>query len=414
MARRFVSIVLILFVLAAAGYAILHIPHSQTQSPALSADGPTDGEAPAASSTGSTITDNGTTNPPPTTAPPSIVRAPDNSQFGVSLGTTLLGLNASQRNAELNDLASLGVGWIRIDFDWSGIQSKNSSSFSWNTYDAVVSDLIAHNFNILGIIGYTPQWARPDTCTRSVRCAPQDPEDFAVFAAKVVSRYHNLGLRSWEIWNEPNSAGFWQPSANAGDYAALLKAAYTAIKAVDPDAVVITGGLSPSATTETNIAPVTFLSRLYDNGAGDSFDAVGFHPYSYPAMPSLYESWNAWSQMSQTPTSLRSVMTAHGDGGKRIWMTEYGAPTGGPGLIEDDIHDTVFAGGPEKVTEDVQAAMIAKAVSLRNSYSWAGPLFIYSYKDLGTSQTTWENFFGMVRYDGSHKPAYEAFYNSIH
>ena len=33
--------------------------------------------------------------------------------------------------------------------------------------------------------------------------------------------------------------------------------------------------------------------------------------------------------MFGTPESLRSVMTANGDAEKKIWMTEYGAPTDG-------------------------------------------------------------------------------------
>ena len=36
------------------------------------------------------------------------------------------------------------------------------------------------------------------------------------------------------------------------------------------------------------------------------------------------------------------------------------------------------------------------------------PLFIYSYKDLGTSADTNENFFGIIRNDGTPKPAYAA------
>jgi hypothetical protein len=69
--------------------------------------------------------------------------------------------------------------------------------------------------------------------------------------------------------------------------------------------------------------------------------------------------------------------------------------------------------GPHPVTEDKQAQIVEEAVQLRNSYSWAGPLFWYDYKDLGTNRATRENFFGLVRYDGSHKPAYDSFVRGV-
>src|SRR5947207_2526952 len=66
---------------------------------------------------------------------------------------------------------------------------------------------------------------------------------------------------------------------------------------------------------------------MYANGAAGSFDAVGWHPYNYPYGLG-YANWSAWSQMSETSPSARSLMTANGDGGKQIWATEFGAPTG--------------------------------------------------------------------------------------
>jgi hypothetical protein len=77
-------------------------------------------------------------------------------------------------------------------------------------------------------------------------------------------------------------------------------------------------------------------------------------------------------------------------------MTEFGAPTGGP----------AFAGHPDHVTEALQAKILSDAFAESGRYPWAGPLFWYSYKDLGTSNATIENFFGLIRFDGSQKTAY--------
>jgi hypothetical protein len=164
--------------------------------------------------------------------------------------------------------------------------------------------------------------------------------------------------------------------------------------------------MAPAVSSNGNLSPTDFLTQLYAAGGKPYFNAVGMHPYTYPAMPTYYAPWNAWSQLASTPISLRSIMTANGDSGKRIWMTEYGAPTGGPGNVEDSTQDTQFSGAPDHVTGPVQAAMFASAITSVKQDTWSGPLFFYTRVDMGTSETTNENFFGLLHYDGSEKPAY--------
>ncbi len=196
-------------------------------------------------------------------------------------------------------------------------------------------------------------------------------------------------------WNEPNSSQFWAPRADANRYTEMLIAAAAAIRGVDSRAVIVTGGTSPALNGGGDIAPVTFLEQIYAHGGEAAFDAVGHHPYCYPGLPGDAESWSAWHQMDGAGTSLRSVMAANGDGRKQIWATEFGAPTGGP--------------SGSFVAEKVQAEMVSRAYKLFGSYKWAGPLFWYAARDLGTSDSTRENFFGLLRNDFTPKPAFTAF-----
>ena len=103
--------------------------------------------------------------------------------------------------------------------------------------------------------------------------------------------------------------------------------------------------------------------------------------------------------MYGTSPSLRSVMTANGDGEKKIWATEFGAPTDGP------------AGS--FVSEGTQAKMISKAYSTWRGYDWAGPLFTYQGRDLGTSTDTSQNHFGLLHSNWSPKPAYDAYRQAV-
>jgi hypothetical protein len=329
-----------------------------------------------------------------------------NYNFGISFGDTLPGLSSQALNKELDDLVSLHIGWIRFDMAWDDVQPNNSSSFNWTSLDRVVAAANARHIKLLPDLGYTPSWATVSGCSTKGICAPANPAQFATFVKAAVARYAPEGISDWEIWNEPNNTGFWQPKPNAEAYAMLLEDSYLAIKSIEPSSTVISAGLAPEITTDGNIAPLDFLAQLYADGAGPYFDAVGFHPYSYPALPSDYQDWNAWSQMASTTPSLRSIMTANGDANKKIWLTEYGAPTNGPGMVATSGTLSNWPGNPDHVTEALQSEMFTDAITSVEQLPWAGPLFFYSYKDLGTSTSTDQNFFGIIRYDGSTKPAY--------
>ena len=112
----------------------------------------------------------------------------------------------------------------------------------------------------------------------SDKSPPADPAAFARFAAQAARRYAPLGVHHWEIWNEPNLAAFWMPRADPAAYARLLVDAAAAIRAADPRAVVILGGLAPGADDGGNRSPLGFLRDVYAAGAKCAFDAVGFIP----------------------------------------------------------------------------------------------------------------------------------------
>jgi polysaccharide biosynthesis protein PslG len=299
----------------------------------------------------------------------------------------------------------MGAQIVRFDVNWVSIQAGGPTSYNWAPFDAVVQGLNARGMKALGVIAYTPAWARPAGTTD--KHPPTNVADYANFCEATARRYAPLGVHNWEIWNEPNITTFFQPKPDVAKYTAMLKACYPRIKAVDPSATVISAGNSPAGrynapcgtTACPNINPINFLEGIYANGGGGYFDAVGHHPYSFPNPPSVIADWNPWYQMFGTNPSLRSVMAAHGDSAKKIWATEWGAPTNGPA-------------GSGFVTEAVQASHLTEAYALFGSYPWAGPLFVHDFQDDGTSTSTREHFFGLIRYDWSPKPSYVAYKNA--
>jgi hypothetical protein len=304
-------------------------------------------------------------------------------------------LTGTALQARLDQYAALGLRWARFQMIWGTVQAGGPASYDWSNYDALISGLLARGIQPLVVIDTSPTWDRVAGCSTGLTCAPADPAAYASFAAAAAARYAPMGVHDWEIWNEPNNEPFWQPTPDPVAYTALLKDAYSAIKGVDPSATVISGGLAPEVTspgpTPAEIAPLEFLEDVYADGGRGSFDAVGWHPYTYPEMPGVADPGSAWYQMYGTPTSVRSLMVANGDGSKKIWATEFGAPTD--------------PSNPQSVSPAVQAQMFAQGLSLWASYSWAGPMIGYQYQDRGTDTSDQENFFGLVTASGSPKPA---------
>jgi hypothetical protein len=317
--------------------------------------------------------------------------------FGISTGGTIQNQDVTTLGRDLDTMAAVGARWVRIDINWAQVQAGGPSSYNWAPIDRVVQGANARGLKVLGIIAYTPGWARPSGT--SSKYGP-DPATYAAFAAEAVEHYSAMGVHAYEVWNEPNIVGFWQPKPSPSAYTQLLRAAYPAIKAADPQATVLTGGTSPAVSDGTNVAPVAFVQGIYANGGRGYFDAVSHHPYTWPAFPGDTQAWNPWYQMTGANPSIRSVMGANGDSAKKVWATEYGAPTNGPS-------------SSSPVSEATQAEMITRAYALWETYDWAGPLFVYQHRDQGTSTSTRENFFGLVRTDYSQKPAYAAYQSAV-
>jgi len=106
-------------------------------------------------------------------------------------------------------------------------------------------------------------------------------------------------------------------------------------------------------------------------------------------------------------------MVSKGDSNKKIWVTEYGAPTGGPGSVRG-LDELTFTYDFDYMSETAQQSMVQQVTTFYGqNKDWMGPFFWYSLKDNGTDRNTPENFFGLLRFDGSKKPAYEVLRKAI-
>jgi hypothetical protein len=241
-------------------------------------------------------------------------------------------LSPTELGRELDDYTVLGARWMRFDVNWHVIQLLGPTSYDWAPFDRVVRAASERELRVLAVIKDTPPWARGGAGEPTT--APTNASDYAAFAAAAVRRYAPMGVRHFELWNEPNIVRFWKPRPDPVHYVELVKAAYAAMKRVDPSITVLAGSLSPAGAyndplcdggsdpgESDDIDPVSFLEHMYANGVAGFFDALAHHPYTN-AGPSSTHPCSAWHQMHRTTPSLRSLMEANGEGSKKIWATE--------------------------------------------------------------------------------------------
>jgi hypothetical protein len=327
--------------------------------------------------------------------------------YGIAAGGSLPDMSASDLDNYMSNLQTLGAGWVRFDFDWSRIQPDSASSYDWSAYDTIVRAANRHGLHVIGIIDFTPAWARPGDCQNAKQCAPADPATYGNFASAVAARYKSQGVRVWEIWNEPNTQTFWLPTPNTDQYSKLLRSASVAIHDQESNAIVLSASPAPASTNSTSISPVDFVKALYADGDKTYFDAVGDHPYTFPLTPDANAD-QAWAQMN----TIRSIMVKNGDSAKKVWITEFGAPTNGPGPAAG-LNGAGLDQSPWHVTPALQAQMFSEAFNLYKSYNWVGPMLLYSYQDAGSDPSVAEDYFGLVDINGNQKPAYDVVHQAF-
>jgi len=291
----------------------------------------------------------------------------------------LLGASAREQATQFAAMKSVGITSVRVDANWRLVQPAGPSLFNWSALDQEVKAIRATGMSVDLIIDGSPSWAAVPAARNDMFAQPESAAQYAAWAATVASRYREMGVNYFEIWNEPNISLFWLPRPDPAAYTADLVAAYAAIKKADPAAIVISGGLAPASDNGINYNAVTFVADMYEDGARGSFDYLGVHPYSWPLLPASDDPDSAWSQMYRTTPSIRSIMVANGDGAKKIWITEFGAPS-----------RLGFAAQSEAITQALAAA---------DNMSWIGAIYIYTWRDTNNS-------FGLQTSDGSPKPAY--------
>ncbi|WP_083976662.1 cellulase family glycosylhydrolase [Kitasatospora azatica] len=329
--------------------------------------------------------------------------------IGLAYGDTLTWKNDQELAVGLGDAVDSGAKWIRVDLSWNDIQPDSPKTYEWQRFDRVLNGARARGLEVLATIGYTPKWARKAGCSTDDACPPADPAKFAAFARDAAKRYASQGVHMWEVWNEPNIP-FWAPKPDPAGYTELLTATSKALRQADPQAYVLMGGLA-AVGTDPSIAYVSqgdFLTAVCKLGGNKVVDAISYHPYTYPYLPSAKTSFGtAMEDISSAQGNLVSILAGNGTPDLPIWITETGAPTNGPGTATDG---KTIPPDTTHVTEAYQAAIATDTVQAAAANPHVGAVFWFSDQDTGQAADKQHRsmFYGLRHFDGTPKPALAA------
>ncbi|MFJ8043015.1 cellulase family glycosylhydrolase [Kitasatospora sp. NPDC096147] len=331
---------------------------------------------------------------------------PKGLPIGIAYGDQLTWESDANLALGLDDAVNTGSKWVRVDLSWANIQPENSKRYEWQRFDRVFKAARDRKLEVIATIGYTPPWARKPGCTNDVSCVPANPETFAAFARKAVERYAPQGLHTWEIWNEPNIP-FWYPKPDPAAYTDLLRATTKAMRAADSQAFLVMGGLAAVGTNPDKnfVSHSDYLTEVCKLGANKLVDAIGYHPYTYPHLPSAKTDFGtAFEAISSSKGNLVAVLETYGTPDLPIWLTETGAATNGPGAAADG---TTIPPNATHVTEAYQAAIALDTVPAAAANKHVGAVFWFSGKDEGTEKDRQfrSKFYGLRYHDGSPKAA---------
>jgi O-glycosyl hydrolase len=279
------------------------------------------------------------------------------------------GMNTHYVDARMADkMRELGAGIVRIDFNWSGMESSRPHRYDFTSTDMSVRSARRRGLDVFATIGYSPKWANGG---RSEHAPPLRIQDWEDFVSTVVERYQgrDMDVQYFGIWNEPDLHAFFEGSLD--DYIALVKAGRQAIRRANGQAKV----LGPEVN-DRGVVNGYYAAAM--KAVGDQFDIVTVH-------------WYPADRGSRNLETFLDDYVRPASMAKPVWLTEVG--------------QTVCGRGGEEGQANLYARVLDAFQARR---SWLNGLFFYDLYE-PTSKCSYPP----VRADWSNRPAFQVYKDAI-
>lgn len=290
----------------------------------------------------------------------------------------------------------LGAGWGRVTFRWIEIQPNNPDE--WNIVpisDEALAVELSHGRQVVGLISNTPDWATDWPVGAGVPQGLYLPTDhpnnlWAGFMRSIVGRYAGR-IDHWIIWNEPEipPSPYMTWGGSIDDFVQLQRVAYTVAREANPNAVIHLAGISHYWNEVWFGQLLDALVAHPEAAANDHFfDIATVHIYFRP--DAVYDITSGYLRLMRE----RGL-------NKPIWIAETNAaPSEDPAW---PVENPQF-----HITLQDQAGYIVQAFSMGIA-AGAGRIAVYNMSDDDPGLTANPEPYGLIRADGSRRPAFTAF-----
>jgi polysaccharide biosynthesis protein PslG len=298
-----------------------------------------------------------------------------------------------------SEIARMGagkVGTLRINFVWGAVQPTEGSAFDWSHYDAIIGAAAQQGIRVMPTVYSSPDWVAKRT---NFPPTGRFRGPFEAFVRAAAQRYGSNGtfwssnpsipklpVIDWQLWNEMNSPSFWFHKPSAKQYVSLLKVFNRGIKAGDPSAKIVLGGLFRTPRIRNGVPLDRYLPGIYRAKGKKYFDAAAMHPYSTTPKDAL-----------RAVKETRAIMAQFKDKKAKLWITEIGWATGGD--------PTPLTVSPQRQASYLRQSFNVLAAN-RKRLKIAGVVW-YSWRDLPGG--IWFNHTGLFTQEFDPKPAWNAF-----
>ncbi len=267
---------------------------------------------------------------PQTHARSAVPRIDKQSPFGIA-GNLGNRVRSDEQRAMVALMREAGVEWAREEISWERVQLERGGAYRWDgdhagmyNYDAAISLQREGGIQVLGLLAYNPAWFKSKNPTLD-----EWIEDWGDYVYNVVARYgrDRKQIRHWEVWNEANLRrfGYEHGLYTIDEFVRILKVARAAIKAADPEATVVLGGLydiwGPIPTPE-DYDSLDYLRMLHAAGGWHTFDILALHPYRPGPPEAVLHRRGPDMSFTDELQTLDLLMAEFGS--KPVWLTEIG------------------------------------------------------------------------------------------
>lgn len=333
-------------------------------------------------------------------------------------------LNPENQDLWMREVSQkLGFGWFKQQVRWELIEPQKGQ-FDWAMLDMVMPSKNQFGLNVMMSIVTAPDWAREPGANLEKHGPPANNADYVNFVTAILNRYPGQ-VQAIEVWNEQNIDREWSSAKGlkAENYVALLRDTYTAVKAIDPGIIIISGALSPTGFNDGVGAwdDYIYLDQLISAGMLNYMDCLGVHHNGYNIGPNI--PWDnvppdptasfrgpfdnphhSWSFYSTLQTYAKKVALAGGE--QKLCVTEFGWAS------TEDLGG--YPAGFEFANDNTlqeQADNIVEALNLMDEWGfvWLAFVWNFNYGPQAGWATDNDNVpYSIVGKDWKFRPAYDA------